>query len=145
MPYQPVKQFEIDALPINLQPMREVLRRVFVEHHIAKKIADEMVIALNEACMNIIEHAYKGKKGVIQINIKKNTNQWCFELTDFAPPVDIKSIRAKDLAEVRPGGLGVNFLYQIMDSVKYENISGEQTGNRLLLTKEIKQENKDGM
>jgi len=130
-----LKILEFDAEAINLKAIRENLRGIFSEQNIDKNIADEMVIALNEACMNIIQHAYKGAAGKIQIKIEKNATQWRFELIDFAPAVDIKSIKAKDLAEVRPGGLGVNFIYQIMDSVDYQNIA--ESGNRLVLIKKI--------
>ena len=104
-----------------------------------EQATDAVVLAVNEACMNIIEHAYCGAgSGKILIIIEKNNEKWRFELIDFAPAVDIKSIKAKDLAEVRPGGLGVNFIKQIMDSAVYENINEEQQqGNRLILTKTI--------
>ena len=129
---------EFDANTENLKSIRDGFRALFFEHQIDKKTSDEMVIALNEACMNIIQHAYKGRIGKIEIVIKKNANQWHFELIDFAPLVDIKTIKAKDLAEVRPGGLGVNFLKNIMDSVVYENIKNpQQQGNKLTLTKQI--------
>ena len=133
-----VKKMEFDANTENLKLIRDGFRALFSEYQIAKHTSDEMVIALNEACMNIIQHAYKGQIGKIEIDIKKNANQWRFELIDFAPLVDINAIKAKDLAEVRPGGLGVNFLKKIMDSVVYENIqNSQQQGNKLTLTKQI--------
>ncbi len=139
MSFTIVTQLEFEATAVNLQLIRNTLRQLFSQHNMAKKIADEIVIALNEACMNIIQHAYFGKEGgKILIVIEKNNEKWRFELTDFAPMVDIKSIKAKDLAEVRPGGLGLNFIQQIMDSVVFENIHNERyQGNRLTLTKKI--------
>ncbi len=139
MPFNVISQLEFEANAVNLQVIRNNFRQLFSQHGVAKTIADEMVIALNEACMNIIEHAYCGAgSGKILIIIEKNNEKWRFELIDFAPAVDIKSIKAKDLAEVRPGGLGVNFIRQIMDSAVYENINEEQRqGNRLILTKTI--------
>lgn len=139
MPFNVISQLEFEANAVNLQVIRNNLRQLFSQYGVAKTIADELVIAINEACMNIIEHAYSGAgSGKILIIIEKNSEKWRFELIDFAPAVDIKSIKAKDLAEVRPGGLGVNFIQQIMDSVVFENINEEkQQGNRLILTKKI--------
>ncbi len=138
-----ISQLEFEANAVNLQAIRNNLRQIFLQHGVPKAIADEMVIALNEACMNIIQHAYFGAgagagDGKILIIIEKSNEKWRFELIDFAPAVDINTIKAKDLADVRPGGLGLNFIQQIMDSVVFENINEDtQLGNRLILTKTI--------
>jgi len=139
-----ISQLEFEAQAVNLKVIRNNLRHIFYEFETDKKIADDMVIAINEACMNIIQHAYAGDKikahnsEKILIIIEKNATQWRFELIDFATPVDIATIKAKDLNEVRPGGLGLNFINEIMDSVKYENILTENNvGNRLVLIKKI--------
>ncbi len=143
MSFSVISQLEFEANAINLQAIRNNLRQIFSQHDVPKPTADEMVIALNEACMNIIQHAYfgagvGGSDGKILIILEKNSEKWRFELIDFAPAVDIKNIKPKDLAEVRPGGLGLNFIQQIMDSVVFENINEDtQLGNRLILTKKI--------
>ena len=138
MTYTTLKQLEFEAHARNLKPIRDSLRDIFDEYKVDKDISAEIVIAINEACMNIIQHAYAGKSGKVQIHIEKNKKQWRFELIDFAPMVDINNIKAKDLAEVRPGGLGVNFINKIMDNAIYENINqSAQIGNRLILTKVI--------
>jgi len=36
-------------------------------------------------------------------------------LTDFAAPVDAAKIRARDLDDLRPGGLGVHFIRSLTD------------------------------
>ena len=138
MSYLTLKQLEFEAHAKNLKIIRDSLRDVFNENKIDKDISAEVVIALNEACMNIIQHAYAGMNGKIQIIIEKHNAQWRFELIDSAPIIDIENIKEKDLAEVRPGGLGVNFINKIMDSARYENINQPMgTGNRLILTKNL--------
>ena len=138
MPYLTLKQLEFEAHAKNLKVIRDSLRDIFNENKIDKDISAEVVIALNEVCMNIIQHAYAGMNGKIQITIEKDNAQWRFEFIDSAPIIDIENIKAKDLAEVRPGGLGVNFINKIMDSARYENINQPiGTGNRLILTKNL--------
>jgi len=139
-----ISQLEFEAQAVNLKVIRNNLRHIFNEFEKDTKIADDMVIAINEACMNIIQHAYAADKETQQnskkilIIIEKSTAQWRFELIDFAPPVDITVIKAKNLSEVRPGGLGLNFINEIMDSVKYENIETDNNvGNRLVMIKNI--------
>ena len=142
-----VSQIEFEADSINLKVIRNNLRHIFAEYKEDKKNAEDMVVALNEACMNIIQHAYSAERmkelndeshntKKILIIIEKSDQVWRFELIDFAPMVDIKSIKPRDLNEVRPGGLGVSFIQQIMDEVCYENINNNQyKGNRLILQK----------
>lgn len=139
-----ISQLEFEAQAVNLKVIRNNLRHIFYEFETDKKIADDMVIAINEACMNIIQHAYAADEikphnsEKILIIIEKNSTQWRFELIDFATPVDITAIKAKDLNEIRPGGLGLNFINEIMDSVKYENIETDNNvGNRLVMMKNI--------
>ncbi len=150
MSYELISQIEFEADAINLKVIRNNLRHIFSEYKEDAKTADDMVIALNEACMNIIQHAYSAKTSQtesdalynakkILIIIEKNDQHWRFELIDFAPMVDIKGIQPRDLNEVRPGGLGVAFIQKIMDKVTYENIVHKQhQGNRLILIKNTK-------
>jgi len=155
--YDFVTQIEFEADAINLKVIRNNLKHIFSDFNVDKKISDDMVIAINEACMNIIQHAYsladntsgvsdRYKSQKILIIIEKNNQHWRFEIIDFAPAVDIKSIRSRDLKDLRPGGLGVSFIRQIMDSVKYENLNDNEAdaqrkmGNRLVLIKNIKKE-----
>jgi anti-sigma regulatory factor (Ser/Thr protein kinase) len=152
MPHELISQFEFEADAINLKVIRNNLKHIFTDFSMEKKLADNLVIALNEACMNIIQHAYSNTENTltdaseskkILIIIKKNNQYWQFELIDFAPVVDIRSIKSRDLNDVKPGGLGVSFIKQIMDRVEYENLNHKNdkteqlTGNRLVLTKNI--------
>lgn len=150
MLHEIITQLEFEADASNLKVIRNNLRQIFSEHQQDKQLSDDMVVAINEACMNIIQHAYTAaeqqtdRDGLpntkkILIIVEKNHQQWRFELIDFAPMVDIESIKPRDLSDIRPGGLGVAFIRQIMDSVRYENIDRQQKrGNRLILIKNIK-------
>ena len=151
-----ISQLEFEAQAVNLKVIRNNLRHIFSEFEVDKKHADDLVIAINEACMNIIQHGYGKEKHPdrdggsynnekILLIIEKDNEKWRFEIIDFAPPVDIESLKAKDLDEVSPGGLGLNFINEIMDSVEYENIENNldmrdnrPSGNRLILTKSLK-------
>ena len=47
-------------------------------------------------------------------------------------------IKSRDLDDIRPGGLGVNIIRQVMDEVSYER--RERIGMRLTLIKRINQQ-----
>jgi len=100
-------------------------------------LAEQLVLAVNEACMNIIQHAYgEESPGEIILEIFNNADTIRFRLQDFAAPVDIDKIKPRQLDEVRPGGLGTHFIREIMDEVEVGHLEGRQ-GNYLDMSKRI--------
>lgn len=100
-------------------------------------LAEQLVIAVNEACMNIIQHAYgNDSPGEIVLEIFNNADTIRFRLQDFAAPVDLNRIKPRELGEVRPGGLGTYFISEIMDECKMGHLEGNR-GNYLEMSKRI--------
>jgi len=96
--------------------------------------AEKAVIAVNEACMNIIQHAYNNDPdGEIILEIINNGDTLVFQLTDFAAPADINTIKPRALDDIRPGGLGTHFMNEVMDSVEY-SVNEELQGNHVTMT-----------
>ena len=97
-----------------------------------------MVLAVDEACMNIIQHAYGNRETeIFRVEIFTNDKELTFCLTDFAPAVDEKSIKGRELDDIRPGGLGVHFINELMDQVEFLQARGENSGNILQMKKQI--------
>jgi sigma-B regulation protein RsbU (phosphoserine phosphatase) len=96
-----------------------------------------LVLALDEACANIIRHAFRGGcgRGQIELVISSDGDELRFVLVDNAPCVDPEAIRPRDLDECRPGGLGVCFIDALMDSWRISPLAGG--GNRLLMRKRL--------
>ena len=93
-----------------------------------------MVLATDEACTNIIKHSYEndyGQKIVVSIFVFPDRME--IKLKDFGKKVDVDEIRPRDLAEVRPGGLGVHIIRETMDEVVYRPVEG--AGMELKLVK----------
>ncbi|MCU7811186.1 MAG: ATP-binding protein, partial [Candidatus Thiodiazotropha sp. (ex Notomyrtea botanica)] len=66
----------LSAEPTQLQGMREKLRMALTEIGIPQSIQEQLVLAVNEACMNIIQHAYCGNaKGEIRLSLEDTPNQ----------------------------------------------------------------------
>lgn len=105
--------------------------------HLVPEEVDKGVLAVNEACMNIIQHAYKPTEaGEIILEIYKNDEEILFRLTDFAQPVDVCTIKGRNWDDIRPGGLGVHFMCEGMDEIKYRHLPGG-TGNILEMKKKL--------
>ena len=85
--------------------------------------------------MNIIQHAYGADiSGDIIVEVWRSGNEWIFRLTDFGEPVDKTKVRARDLDDIRPGGLGVHFINEVMDEVEFldnEGVEKKLKGNIL--------------
>lgn len=99
----------------------------------------QISLAVDEALCNIINHGYERKTdGRIWVNV------WAIDdepaglkivIEDRAKQVDPTTIRSRDLEEIRPGGLGVFIIREIMDDVQYEQRDGG--GMRLTMHKRI--------
>ncbi len=97
----------------------------------------DIVLAIDEACQNIIRHAYGGiDNGEAILECRRVGDDFVVSLRDFARTVDPASIKPRDLDDLRPGGLGVHFINEVMDDVTYMRPPFGQ-GNLLRMTKKI--------
>ena len=98
---------------------------------------EDLKLAVDEACSNVIRHAYKGdttKRIVVQFRTGSGELEVIIE--DSGVRADPEAIRGRDLDDVKPGGLGVHFIRRTFDRVEFD--PKKQTGNRLRLTKYLK-------
>ncbi len=81
----------------------------------------DLKMAVDEACQNIVRHAYKGREdaGDIVIDFVRRGGALEVDIMDFADPVDPDTIRSRDVSEVRPGGLGVHLIKSVCDEAKF--------------------------
>ncbi len=93
------------------------------------------MLAVDEACSNIIKHAYHGPTAKpILVTLRRLNDGIEVILRDYGIKADPKTIKPRPLDDVRPGGLGVHLIRSVMDKVEFENRKKEE-GNQLTLTK----------
>jgi sigma-B regulation protein RsbU (phosphoserine phosphatase) len=120
-----------------LREMRTALRKLLDQLGIEPALRDRLVLAVDEACTNIIRHAYGGESDAgIGLRVSRADDVLSFELTDDAPCVDPGRMRPKPLGECRAGGLGIALIDTVMDSWHVEPASA-RCGNRLILRKRV--------
>ena len=100
----------------------------------------QVQLAVDEACSNIIEHAYGGEgDGVIECGLDIADGELTVTLRDYGKPFDPQSVPEPDveatLEDRTGGGLGLYFIRHIMDDVYFE--FDTKQGNLLMMIKRI--------
>lgn len=102
-----------------------------------EECSEQMVLAINEACMNIIQHGYAfadGKHFTLRLGVDDGVLKAL--LLDNGLLASDGDLRPRELDELRPGGLGVHFMRELMDGVAYVQ-APEGFANCLQLSKRI--------
>ena len=98
----------------------------------------QISLAVDEALCNVITHGYDRRDdGKLWLNLWPLDNPPGIKVVieDLARQVDPGSIQPRDLDDVRPGGLGVHIIREIMDKVTYER--RRERGMRLTMIKHV--------
>lgn len=106
----------------------------------------QVSLAVDEALCNVINHGYeKREDGIIWIHLyimEDDRGGLKIVIEDEAQQVEPDCIKSRDLDDIRPGGLGVYIIREIMDEVRYEK--RETSGMRLTLVKWLSSDDETG-
>ncbi len=134
---------EIMRVRVPARPDRLRLVRAAVEQAARFCQADQawtsdLVMAVDEACQNVIRHAYgaRNESGDIVIDFVLDGGALEVHLMDFAPPVDPEKVKSRDLGDVKPGGLGVHLIRSVCDDARFVT-PPPGVGNLFKLTKRL--------
>ena len=106
-----------EALVVVRSAVRELCQRV----RCSEECGEQVVLAVNEACMNIIQHGYRFAKGQhFTLCLGVDDDMLIAHLLDNGMPATDADLRPRDIDELRPGGLGVRFMRELMDDVSYQ-------------------------
>jgi len=126
------KAIRFKSKTCQLASVREAVRRFLQESGHDECEAELIVLALDEACTNIIRHAYCHAPRPVLLRMERGQGVLRFVLRDFGTPCDPRKIRGRELEDVRPGGLGVHIIRKAFDRVEYAPL---RRGTRLVLEK----------
>ena len=98
----------------------------------------QISLSVDEACANIIDHAYSGEtSATIHLTALAEESRLLILIEDRGSPCDLDSIPEPDLTspleERRERGLGVYTMRQLMDEVRFERLPDGR--NRLTMIK----------
>ena len=125
----------VPSHPKYLYVVRSAIYPLVIEAGFTKKDARRIVLAVDEACSNIIKYAYEGDyTRTYSLDITVEAGRLAVELKDSGKKPDLSKIAPRKLDEVRPGGLGTHFIAAVFDRVEYDTSRG--AGTVLTLVKE---------
>lgn len=100
-------------------------------------------LACDEACTNVIEHAYGGEgSGKIKVSWQVKGTMFVITVNDngrrFEPDQIPTPPTTDNIENVKIGGLGIHFMRKLMDDVSFN--FDPQTGNELIMKKKLNSE-----
>jgi serine/threonine-protein kinase RsbW len=126
----------------HLKEVREFVSRAAAEVGFLEEDVNNIVLAVDEACTNVIRHAYHyAPDKEITIEVLPQRTMLVVRVLDEGQPFDPSAIRSPDLEEhlrqYRKGGLGMHMMKTFMDKVEYQFNPGKK--NEVRLTKYLTQ------
>ncbi len=108
----------------NLEIIREFVNRLALKTGFNPSTADQISLAVDEACTNVIKHAHKfDSRRMIDIIVYLDNEKIEIIISDTGKGFDPSKLPEPDLRqyihEAKMGGLGIYLMKTIMDEVNY--------------------------
>lgn len=127
----------------NLALIREFVGSTAQQAGLSAKEAAGLEMAVDEACANVIEHAYGhdvSKEVVVRVTLDGETLS--IDIEDTGRGFDPGSVTQEELEQLinkrKTGGLGMRLMTKLMDEVRYEIEPGKK--NALHMTKRLRKQ-----
>lgn len=138
---------ELRSDPRFLSGARELVAAISRRLGFDETTCCQIALAVDEALANIICHGYERREdGRIWLYLwpiaEDAGGGLRVVIEDEGKQVEIEEIKSRDLDDIRPGGLGVHIIKEVMDQATYEKRSS--TGMRLTLVKHATPESAEG-
>jgi len=124
----------------NLSLIRDFISSKASNAGIIVEEIENIMLAVDEACTNIIKHAYHSDpEGKIIVKVEYNSADFKIIIEDYGSSFNPDEISDPDLRQYhkdkKVGGLGMYLMKTLMDDVKYVSVPGKC--NRVILSKKI--------
>lgn len=125
---------KVQSDPRYLSVIRAVTAKMAELYGLSGNAIDDVRLAVDEACSNVIKHAYGGDTTrSILVRFRKTDKGFEVLIEDGGPKVQPESIEGRSLDDIRPGGLGIHFIKRAFDIFAFDQ--GKKRGNRLRLVR----------
>lgn len=129
------RKLEFSSHTGNLALMRNFVCRFLDGFSLSERDRTLIVLGVDEACTNIIRHAYKLRDDqLIALSLEARTDCLRFRLRDYGKQPRPEALKKQRQKIIKPGGLGLVMIRNAFDQVDY--ILREH-GTELVLTKRL--------
>ena len=121
---------EVPAHPASLEVVRRFVAAAAAEAGLPERAAVHVTMAVDEACANVVEHAYGGEAGhAFRVTIEATGGDFLVRIRHtgraFDPSLYTGPTRLDEGVTLRrKGGFGVFLMQRLMDEVRYETHGG---------------------
>jgi len=128
---------QIESRTERLIAVREFVSEAAHEFGFTDEDVSKIALAVDEACTNVIKHAYKfDPTKTIQVVVRTDNGVFEIAIRDTGTQFNPAQVRRPDMKEYlshyRKGGLGVFLMKSLMDKVEYEIAPGKMNEVRLI-------------
>ncbi len=129
------KKVEFSSHTGNLALMRGLVRTFLDAFPFSEKERTLMVLGVDEACTNIIRHAYHLQDDqLIALSMEGKRDCVCLRLRDYGRQSPAEKMQGRTHDLIKPGGLGLHLIRSAFDKVDYIL---KRRGTELVLTKKL--------
>ena len=129
------KKLEFSSHTGNLALMRNYVRLFLEAFPFSERQRTLMVLGVDEACTNIIRHAYHLRDDqLISLSLEGKSDCVCVRLRDYGKQADAHGMKSRPGDLIKPGGLGLHLIRHAFDQVDYVL---RPRGTELVLTKNL--------
>jgi anti-sigma regulatory factor (Ser/Thr protein kinase) len=119
----------------NLAPMRKFVRKFLESYPFSEQERMLMVLGVDEACTNIIRHAYHLRDDqLISLSLEASRRCIRMRLRDYGKQTETHTMKGREHHLIRPGGLGLHLIRTAFDKVDYIL---KARGTELVMTKNL--------
>lgn len=134
-------QIRVPSSTENLAMIRDFVSKIGERAGMSPAELVKLELAVDEACANVIEHAYgSDETREVTVKVKLDSEEIQIEIVDTGKGFDPASIEQVNLDQLvinrKSGGLGMRLIRSVMDEVQYQIVPGQK--NELRMVKRLK-------
>ena len=136
-----MKSIKLSASLENLNRFNAWVRKCAKEYELNLKKTERLMVAIEEALVNIFEYAYpEKKKGEVELRCYRgDRGKVIFEIRDSGIPFDPRLIHdpdtESDMDSRKIGGLGIYLMKKMVDEINYKR-EGDKNILKLIVFKD---------
>lgn len=125
---------KVPSDPKYLSLVRAAMAKMGELSGLSETVIEDVKLAVDEACSNVIKHAYKGETNhTIIVKFRMTRKGFEVLIEDKGQKANPESIEGRNLDDIRPGGLGVHLIRRAFDIFTFDE--KKKRGNRLRLVR----------